>query len=111
MTDKQLTDARFYGTLGYEVGIVSTATAQAQHRRHMEKTRCRYGIPDSTIEVDVEGYKVSNSELATHTGNTGKLISRLWRQPGVAYGYAILADGRFLHGALHMHSDKTVSFS
>jgi len=101
-----------YGSLGFECGIVSTATAEEQAKELDQKLRRKFDIPKSAVVVeDVEGLKIGYSELAMHTKKAGKLISRIWSTNNGSYGYGLLTDGTFIHGALNINKDGWVSFS
>jgi len=69
-----------------------------------------YGMPQHTQEVPgMTGKTLTFSELCMHCEAAGQPVSRLFKAPW-DYGYALLEDGRMVHGSLHVCGD-TISLS
>ena len=58
-----------------------------------------------------QGSILGCTELCLHTRTNGKQIWTLWKHPSEEYGYAILTNGRFVHGVLNIDSRGWASLS
>ena len=79
----------------------------------MDKLKRQFNMPVTASEVDIHPYTctLGHSELAIHCQAAGKGVKRLWKHATQPYGWALLHDNQFIHGALTVHSDGNVSLS